>query len=357
MLHPRHGRSSILGRSTSDVFHLQDGVTPRREEVVTDEEAKDKLWSISQKYDSLLKLQREYVDAQAIFLDAEGHRLKAEARALSADEGMELAELLVEAQKREREAKLEVLQRRVRLLQSLHELRQTQLQDLYGLIDKPADVVWQDDRCRRKQPQQSQSPASVRREPGGHCAQREGELMGPSVPLLGVDLNACDDDICQRLAKSEHNLTHLMNQAHHAKRLAEDIAMKQRIAENQAIVAADLLQAAMEVQDEVSSHSPQSSRSVPLPEPAETAESLCSQVSQNSQAPERPRPSALAPELLSLVMEEVGLASEQLATLSPWRSAFGGDETPSTHVHSLCRSWRFGCDRKTASCHESQVRS
>lgn len=40
MLHPRHGRSSILGRSTSDVFHLQDGVTPRREEVVMDEEAK-----------------------------------------------------------------------------------------------------------------------------------------------------------------------------------------------------------------------------------------------------------------------------------------------------------------------------
>lgn len=36
------------------------------------------------------------------------------------------------------------------------------LQDLYGLIDKPADVVWQDDRCKRKQPQQSQSPASVR---------------------------------------------------------------------------------------------------------------------------------------------------------------------------------------------------
>lgn len=66
----------------------------------------DKLWSISQKYDSLLKLQREYVDAQAIFLDAEGHRLKAQARALSADEGMELAELLVEAQKREREARL-----------------------------------------------------------------------------------------------------------------------------------------------------------------------------------------------------------------------------------------------------------
>ena len=36
------------------------------------------------------------------------------------------------------------------------------MQDLYGLIDKPADVVWQDDRCNRKQPQQSQSPASVR---------------------------------------------------------------------------------------------------------------------------------------------------------------------------------------------------
>ncbi len=65
--------------------------------------SKEKLWSISQKYDSLLKLQREYVDAQAIFLNAEGHRLKAEARALSA-EGMELAELLVEAQKHEREA-------------------------------------------------------------------------------------------------------------------------------------------------------------------------------------------------------------------------------------------------------------
>ena len=108
------------------------------------------------------------------------------------------------------QAKLEVLQRRVRLLQSLHELRQTQLQDcfanievmngyskwiwpffwlihdfclhftvlqhvqmwifptsgclqdLYGLLDKPADVVWQDDRCKRKQPKQSQSPASVR---------------------------------------------------------------------------------------------------------------------------------------------------------------------------------------------------
>ena len=106
------------------------------------------------------------------------------------------------------QAKLEVLRRRVRLLQSLEELRQTQLQDsfatwthewilqvnwiicfwpfffssllvtftahpnvnfpnlgmqdLYGLIDKPADVVWQDDRCNRKQPQQSQSPASVR---------------------------------------------------------------------------------------------------------------------------------------------------------------------------------------------------
>ena len=67
---------------------------------------KEKLWSISQKYDSLLKLQREYVDAQAIFLNAEGHRLKVEARALSADEGMELAELLVEAQKHEREARL-----------------------------------------------------------------------------------------------------------------------------------------------------------------------------------------------------------------------------------------------------------
>lgn len=108
------------------------------------------------------------------------------------------------------QAKLEVLQRRVRLLQSLEELRQTQLQDcfanievmngyppsesglffgssmtfayilqfystskcesstsgclqdLYGLLDKPADVVWQDDRCKRKQPKQSQSPASVR---------------------------------------------------------------------------------------------------------------------------------------------------------------------------------------------------
>ena len=63
----------------------------------------DQLWSISQRYDSLLKLQRDFADAQRAYFDAEGDRFKAEAEALTTDEGATV-ERWLRAQKLEREA-------------------------------------------------------------------------------------------------------------------------------------------------------------------------------------------------------------------------------------------------------------
>ncbi|CAL1153994.1 unnamed protein product, partial [Cladocopium goreaui] len=314
--------------------------------MLSDAEAKDQLWSISQRYDSLLKLQRDFADAQRAYFDAEGDRFKAEAEALTTDEGATV-ERWLRAQKLEREAKLQVLQRRVLLLQSLKELRQIQLQDLAGHIQPVAaqvtSMVWQDDRPQRH----PQSPGSAKSEPSEPDAeagpfpglvlaatraelealqQRERELMAAKSP--GVQL-------CERLAVSEQNLATLMHQTASAKRLAESIAWKHLTAESeaqQATVAADLLQAAMEVQHEEMAGIQPGSRAASVAVPAESAPTPC-----QPEAPRNPRPGHLAPELLSLVMEEVGFASEQLAALSPWRSEVSGagEETPSTRVQSL----------------------
>lgn len=335
-------------RAPSDRLHssIPGGEQQRHPEVLSDAEAKDQLWSISQRYDSLLKLQRDFADAQRAYFDAEGDRFKAEAEALTTDEGATV-ERWLRAQKLEREAKLQVLQRRVLLLQSLKELRQIQLQDLAGHIQPVAaqvtSMVWQDDRPQRH----PQSPGSAKSEPSEPDAeagpfpglvlaatraelealqQRERELMAAKSP--GVEL-------CERLAVSEQNLATLMHQTASAKRLAESIAWKHLTAESeaqQATVAADLLQAAMEVQHEEMAGIQPGSRAASVAVPAESAPTPC-----QPEAPRNPRPGHLAPELLSLVMEEVGFASEQLAALSPWRSEVSGagEETPSTRVQSL----------------------
>eukprot|EP00438_Fugacium_kawagutii_P027063 Skav214854 [mRNA] locus=scaffold16:273056:273528:+ [translate_table: standard] len=76
--------------------------------------SEDQLWNVSQKYGDLLKLQRNFADAQKAYIDAEGsgvqrrsrrssgHRLQAEAEALEATAA---PELWVEAWQLEREAR------------------------------------------------------------------------------------------------------------------------------------------------------------------------------------------------------------------------------------------------------------
>ena len=61
------------------------------------------IWNISQRYEGLLKLQRDVADAQKAYFDAEGDRLKAEAEALSTDEGQPV-EGWLQAQKLESQA-------------------------------------------------------------------------------------------------------------------------------------------------------------------------------------------------------------------------------------------------------------
>lgn len=326
----------------------------RHPEVVSDAEAKDQLWNISQRYHGLLKLQRDFGDAQRAYFNAEAERFKAEAEALSTDEEGTV-ERWLEAQQLEREAKLQVLQRRVLLLQSLQELRQIQLQDLAGHIQLVAD--------RPQGHPQSPSAKSEASEPDAEAGpfptlllaatraelealqQRERELLAAKSP--GVEL-------CERLAVSEQNLATSIHQTALAKRLAESIVWKHLTAESeaqQATVAADLLQAAMEVQDEEMVGIQPGSRDAASVAPAESAPAPCQ--------PEAPRNSPGSPELLSLVMEEVGVASEHLAGfLSPWRSEVsGGEDTPSTRVQSevdipqsfQARQWRSPAEESTVS--------
>lgn len=370
-------------RAPSDRLHSSSIPTggekqQRHPEVVTDAEAKDQLWSISQRYESLLKLQRDFADAQRAYF--EGERFK-EAAALSDGE----TELWLRAQKVEREAKLQVLQRRVLLLQSLQELRQIQLQDLAGHI-RPArvtapEVVWQDDRPQRHPPQSPGSARSEASEPDAEAGpfpalllaatRAELEALQQRERELVASAESPTAELCDRLAVSEQNLAKLMHQTASAKRLAEGIAWKQLNAESearQATVAADLLQAAMEVQDEEMKGIQRGSCAASVAVPAESAPATC-----NDEASRHSRPAVaplapLAPELLSLVMEEVGFASEQLAALSPWRSEVSGagEETPSTRVQSLSevdipqsfqvRQWRSPAEESTVSTSPSPCR-
>lgn len=299
---------------------------------VPDLEAGKQVRTFSEKYQELFEFQRLFTSSLRRYLDAQQASLRATAHALGEDEAHALDRVAqrVEAQELEKELKVEVLQRRVKLLGALQELRSLQIQDLRQLVHQPQTEASGADSPPRT------TRATHTELPGLHAElralrQREQDLKSQ---LFGRE--ASQGNLSQRLASSERALERRMECMAAARRLAERV--KQAAAGPE--VAGQLLQAALEVQGEaMHTREPLASMTGAVPTAQRGGSPLAGcPVAEEPAPPTSPKrhgsPGRL-PGLLSLVLEEVGVASEQLASLSPLRSASSrGEETPSTRVHS-----------------------
>lgn len=311
------------------------GETPHAD-AVSEEYAKRKLQFISEKYEELRKLHHEHAAAEARSTEATLNSLKAEARALSGqvDDATGVEER-IQAQRVEAEAKRSAAAWRLQLVQSVLRLREVQVADLQQVLPASSpgrqaseSAVWQDDRGRGRLEARRLGPLRPCEEPEAEC-QAETALS----PTRSSERDVQVETLCAGLAKTSREVEGRIGRLRSSKRMAELICRQQQTAQKQAFAAsaaAELLreaEAAQEAvdddqeplqgpgaahqQDPLRLHSPVRCGFAPSsPSQAQAREEK--ELSETVKPPKPSKSVQALPEMWSLVLEEIGRASQRL---------------------------------------------
>ncbi|CAE6913366.1 rnf111-b [Symbiodinium sp. CCMP2456] len=318
------------------------GETPHAD-AVSEEYAKRKLQFISEKYEELRKLHHEHAAAEARSTEATLNSLKAEARARSGQvDDVTGVEERMQAQHVEAEAKRSAAAWRLQLVQSVLRLREVQVADLQHVQHVQAasspgrqSAVWQDDRGIARRPRPPLRPCE---EPEAEC---QAETALPTTSSRDVQV----ERLCTRLAETSREVEGRIGRLRSSKRMAELICRQQQTAQKQAFAAsaaAELLREAEAAQDAVDEDQeplkglgarPQD----PLPSapvscvqgvaPSSPSQAQAREEKELSQTVKPPKPSKSVqalPEMWSLVLEEIGRASQRL----DWAERRGSAPSP-----------------------------
>ncbi|CAE7909779.1 rnf111-b, partial [Symbiodinium necroappetens] len=303
-------------------------------DAVSEEYAKRKLQFISEKYEELRKLHHEHAAAEARSTEATLNSLKAEARALSGqvDDATGVEER-IQAQRVEAEAKRSAAAWRLQLVQSVLRLREVQVADLQQVLPASSpgrqaseSAVWQDDRGRLE---------ARRLRPLRPCEEPEAECQAETAlsPTRSSERDVQVETLCARLAKTSREVEGRIGRLRSSKRMAELICRRQQTAQKQAFAAsaaAELLREAEAAQEAVDDDQEPlqgpgaAHQQDPLPlhspvrcgfAPSSPSQAQAREEKELSETVKPPKPSKSVqalPEMWSLVLEEIGRASQRL---------------------------------------------